>query len=564
MRATALIKAVNIASVCIVIVLVLSCQDRVKKDTILLDEAEGLLDQYPDSALALLHSLTDPAILKPTQFNRYLLLEIQAKDKSYVDITVDTLIFSVKDYYLKRKEYLRATTAAFYCGRVLYEQGNMKEATIAYLEAEQLATNTAATNTKGLIQGNLCALYLEQGLYDKAMERGKNAVALFNKTGNCKNEILAHLKVGNCFMYNEETDSAFHYYRQGMYLADLHQIAEQQVATRQNIASALLQINDYDNAKIFLREALTYSPDDNADNAQLFLSMADVYSMEHDIDSAMFYIERSRSLAAEDPYFLSSSWELQAQVEEEAGQHAEALSSYREYMKYVFKTFDDDKSVALLDIQQKYDYERIKSEVGRRVIHTQNIAILFLILLLLVFTVAGYWFRNAARSRRLVLEAEDRVKSLMQLIGSDNEKKGKVLHDRVKYQFAIIKQTLLFEDTLTEEERKKGEKLIRKFYKIVFGEELSGQERLFRTLDELQDNLYNRISKQYPDLKEDELRLCCLSCENLRDMEIAVILDTSIPMVQKKRSAIRKKAGIPLHGNFKDFFIGQSAEKIKE
>ena len=124
---------------------------------------------------------------------------------------------------------------------------------------------------------------------------------------------------------------------------------------------------------------------------------------------------------------------------------------------------------------------------------------------------------------------------------------------------------LLFEESLSRNEQEKGEKLIRKFYKIVFGKELSGREKLFQALDELQNGLYDRLHNQYPHLKDDELHLCCLSCESLRDVDIAVILETSVHMVQKRRSEIRKKTGIPPRGNFRDYlFYEQPAGKKLE
>ena len=390
----------------------------------ILSKAETLVEQHPDSALALLDSISYAQNLRKARYDRYLLLKVQAKDKSYRDITSDTLLFQVKDHYLTRKEYLPAATAAFYRGRVLYEQGHVEEATRAYLEAEQLAAKTEAPNIKGLIQDNLCALYLEQGLYDQAMDRGKYAVSLFHMAGNHKNEIIAGLKVGNCFIYNQEPDSAFYYYREGVSLADKYQIEEQQVATRQNLAVTLSQEGGYGQAKTLLNEALTFSTRKNADKARLFLNLAEIYRMEHRSDSALYYIEQSRSVGSSDPFLLLSSWELQSQIKEEAGQNREALSSYHEYMKYVFKVVDEDKSAALLDIQEKYNYEQLKRKAGQRIIHTQNIAILLLCLFLLVFAVAGYLFRNAARSRKQALKAEDRVKSLMRLMGSENSRSG--------------------------------------------------------------------------------------------------------------------------------------------
>lgn len=558
MKATNVIKAVPIIFAGIVAMITFSCQNQAKKDEMLFNRVERLLEQHPDSALALLHTITDPEVLRPGQFNKYLLLEIQAKDKSYRNITSDTLIFRVRDYYSERKEYLPAATAAFYCGRVFYEQGHIEEAAHAYLEAEQIAAHTTATNLKGLIEGNLCTIYLEQGLFDEAMTRGKNAIALFSAAGNHKNEINAMLRVGNCFLHNGKADSTLYYCRKGMALADRYQIPEQQVATRQGIAVTLLKKGDHARAKTFLREALALSLEGDAVRAKIFLSMADVYRMEHQTDSALSYIGQSRAIGEDDPYFLASLWELQAQIEEDTGQYPKALASYSKYMDYVFETFDNDRSAELLDIQKKYDYERLKSEAGRRVIRTQNAAILLLCLLVLALIGTSYLFHRAARSHKKALQAEDRVKSLMVLLGSGD---GQTIRSRVRYQFGIMKETILFEDTLTREERTKGEKLIRKFYKIVFGEELSAREKLFQALDELQGGLYDWLHEQYPFLSGDELRLCCLSYEKIRDADIAHILDTSETMVQRRRSDIRRKIDIPPRGDLHDFFSKQFDKK---
>jgi hypothetical protein len=307
-----------------------------------------------------------------------------------------------------------------------------------------------------------------------------------------------------------------------------------------------------------LREALALSQDDDVVKAKIFLSMAKAFRAEQQADSALYYTGQSRAIDEDDPYFLASLWELKAQVEEETGQSTEALASYSKYMDYVFETFDDDRSAAVLDIQKKYDYERIKNEAGRRVIRTQYTAILLLCLLVFALIVVSYLFRRAARNHKKALQAEDRVKSLMVFLGSGD---GQTIRSRVRYQFGIMKETILFEDTLTPEERTKGEKLTRKFYKIVFGEELSAREKLFQTLDELQGGFYDWLHEQYPFLSEDELHLCCLSYEKMRDADIAYILDTSETMVQRRRSDIRRKVNIPPRGDLHAFFSKQFDKK---
>ena len=73
---------------------------------------ERLVEQHPDSALNLLDSLVYPINLNKRQYNRYMILELQAKDKSYKDITSDTAIWGVKNYYLQKKDYPNAAMAA--------------------------------------------------------------------------------------------------------------------------------------------------------------------------------------------------------------------------------------------------------------------------------------------------------------------------------------------------------------------------------------------------------------------------------------------------------------------
>jgi tetratricopeptide (TPR) repeat protein len=135
--------------------LALSCSQQTKTAKAILDEAENIVEQYPDSAFRLLNTVYFPEDLSKKQYNRYVLLMMQAKDKSYRDITADTVIFAAKAYYEKKNDAPNAAMAAYYCGRILHEQKKAEEAAEAYLEALQWADKTDDYNLKGLIHGNL-------------------------------------------------------------------------------------------------------------------------------------------------------------------------------------------------------------------------------------------------------------------------------------------------------------------------------------------------------------------------------------------------------------------------
>lgn len=68
------------------------------KYDVIFSESESLLETDPDSALSVLGSILYPEELNTKEYNRYILLKIQAEYKSYQDITSDSTILSVNVY----------------------------------------------------------------------------------------------------------------------------------------------------------------------------------------------------------------------------------------------------------------------------------------------------------------------------------------------------------------------------------------------------------------------------------------------------------------------------------
>ena len=73
--------------------LVVSCQKQSVRIKPILQKAETLLEQHPDSALVLLEEILYPQSLKKSLYYQYYLLHLQAKYKNYKHITTDTLVF---------------------------------------------------------------------------------------------------------------------------------------------------------------------------------------------------------------------------------------------------------------------------------------------------------------------------------------------------------------------------------------------------------------------------------------------------------------------------------------
>ena len=165
----------------------------------ILTAAEQILEQYPDSALILLDSISKTYKLNNKEQNRFWLLQIQAKDKSYKNLASDTIIFSVRNYYKKKKDVENIALSYFYCGRVLQEQKKPEAAMAEYLKADEYAAKTENENLRGLAQSLIGEVLLNELLPTEAKEHFLTAAQHFQKTHNIKNQIGAYKLIGNAY-----------------------------------------------------------------------------------------------------------------------------------------------------------------------------------------------------------------------------------------------------------------------------------------------------------------------------------------------------------------------------
>jgi tetratricopeptide (TPR) repeat protein len=508
-------------------------------------KVENMLEQQPDSALRLLHSIFFSEELNKKSFNKYNLLLIQAKDKCNKDITADTVIFAVKDYYVQQENYPNAALAAFYCGRVLHEQKNAEKAATTYLEAKKLAEYTDNHNLKGLIYGNLGILYQEYFLNkEQAMAMSKNAVEMYDKALNYKNKISALCTIGNCFLIENKMDSAFYYYNQSLSLADSVKITDMQSVVRQSIGVAYCQKGDYEKSKEFFNEAFSFSSD-TVEYAKIYFSLAKVFICENQIDLAKFYLKQFLNWQIQNPWLIGSYYCLLSEIEEKENHYSKAMEYYKEYFSHSMKVLDNKENNKLLEIQEKYDFEKLKNSKNKEIIEQQKIVTILSIGLLVLCVIAFLFYKKSLRKEALLLDAEQKYNSLQKMADDfSSVKKNSIKHLLLEH-FEIVKKTTLINQYLTENEQKSGQKLLMKFNKIVYGQDTLDWEKLYHLMNELKDGFYDKIREKYPKLTELEFRVCCLTCEtDFVDTEISIFIGKSVDMVRKIRSGIREKIGM--------------------
>ena len=169
----------------LLLALLTACNDP-KPVTDALHRAETLMNEHPDSALAVLNTLSPDAMGKNRTRAHYALLYTQAQDKNYIDETNDSLITVAADYYRHTDDVRRKFLSHYYKGRVLSNAGNYLDATSCYMEAEQLVDAVADDYLVGLLYAEMGRIYRLYYDYPKSLEAHQKAAECYERAGKIR------------------------------------------------------------------------------------------------------------------------------------------------------------------------------------------------------------------------------------------------------------------------------------------------------------------------------------------------------------------------------------------
>jgi len=538
-----------------------SCGDS-KNVRKLLKEAEILVEQSPESACTLLDSIRYPQELNKKQYARYLLLWVEAKDKTYQDISTDTLIFWSRNYFQSKNDCYRWAKAEFYCGRVYHARGEYDQASEAYLKAESIAQKTGDNNLKGLICYFIGNLYYDQRQCLEAIFKFKQAQEYFSRApDNYEREIGIYTMIGNSFLIKEKNDSAWFYFDKALILAKVHNNSNQIAQVKHNMGILQWKTGDLSSAKAHLQSALSLNGD-NESEAMIRLNLARIYADLNRMDSAEYHIRLALDSLKKSGNFsaLTKAYRTLSLVEEKTSDYKKALYYQREYSANLSNLFAENNRYHLQETEKKYNFELLQNEKNKLWIERQGAIIVLLILLCAIGAVFCRLRGKAASNRAIRLEKEmalsearKKIYELEELTNSIGKEENKLRNLAIKY-LDIYRSACATEREMGENKQLSGKDFIQKMNKILYGHPEHDWDKLYPILNESYKGFFGQLKRKYPQLTESEFRICCLTYASFDNTEIALNLDLSKNTIQRRKSEIRQKLNIEDRGDIKSFF----------
>lgn len=535
-----------------------SCSNDLSIKNLDLSQIDELLEQKPDSSLSLLQLIhpKDSSSLSSSTLNEFHLLYIIAKDKCSENIKNDTIIFPITDYYKKGQDYFNITRSLFYSGRVLQENERYNEAMTKYIEAEEYSFKLQnKAKLKGLIQSAIGDLFLDELIIDKAILRYKRALDYFQKSGDFKNEIVIYNQIGLAYLITKPEvykDSAICYFLQGINLADKLKNQESQMVHRHNLGLVYVELGKYQKAIQLLNEALKFAVMRN-DSTQIYFNIARTY-VENRNDSAIHYINKVYALVNNSTNYnlrvgLNS---LKAKTLKEKGEYKAALDLYEDFVTYLEKEYIIHKDKNVFEVQRKYNYELMKNKHNEALIYRKNWIISLLIFSFVIISIGVILQIKSIKNRKALEDAKNKIAILDEMLENYN-KRNNSLKSTLLEHFGILKKAALINNFLKKGERDNGQKILKKFNEIIYGQDELNWEVLYNTMNKLHDESLDLIYKTCTKLDEVEFKICCLIYAEFSNMEMSMLLGLSTSTIANRRSSIRRKLGIEEYGNINDF-----------
>lgn len=535
-----------------------SCLDNPIPDPkTLLRKAEQNIDTNPEAALHSLDSILAPSVsLRQNDIMKYAMLHVEAAFLSGKEIKNDTAIFEACRFYEKNDDLPQQAKATLLSACVLEAQGQNDAAVDAYNKAFALASQNADSVLMARAKFYLGNLNYNSGYFDETQKNLKDAIRYY--VSDLSKMAQIYRAIGQTFILQHENDSALHYLEKGLETARKanDQLGESDLLNAMSIVHR--EKGDFGQSLSLLRQSVTVGLADN-DSTRLHLNYGKLFLSMNEMDSAGHYadlLQREVESITDRPE-QAAIYVFLARYEAGIGNMDSAY--YYEQKNVVALTDEYHKRLqqSVYEAQKKYDFEAQQNQYYQELAQRRKtILVLVFALLSLALFLSVVLFVLLRREKEMLRLKDDFLSFKQQTIELQNE-----LDSRKKQQDGqtdLLQRTL---DLLNAANANKDERLRNRFKTLCNMEvyRLNTSDKAFldtlcnslygksdfwaaalKVVDELYPHVTQNIRRSCPNLTDDEFKTAVFILMNVPRPTEAILLDTTINMVDKNRPKIRR------------------------
>ena len=450
-----------------------------------LAKAEAIMYRYPDSALHILQGIQPDNPSNNEQYATWALLMTQAQYKNQIEQS-DSLINIAYSYFINQDNAQRKALALYYKGILCHESHHAEDALSFYLEATTEIEKTNDYQLGFLINSEVGLMYLYRKLNDYAMEYFEKAHHNAELSDNQTYIAFSFIYIARAFSQKKQYNKAIEYYEKAIKIGQVNNYPTILASAMNETSFLFLKTGENKKALQYAKDCIKIKKTD-----QRIFSLGDTYRYLKMYDSAYFYL--NQACLSPNIHTARSAYQALYYISQEEKDYKKAVEYSNKLWFYQDSIGKTDRNKALIEMQEKYDQQKIINENNLSQIKKDRIirnVLIALIILSFIIAITNYLYqRKIVSQKQEILEKEEKIRYFTMKI-HENE----TLINRNKMR--IEELTIQMEGSLEIKEQWKEQNKIR--------QEIQQQNEMLK----LENNkLQNHISNYAQSLKEKSKEL---------------------------------------------------------
>lgn len=450
-----------------------------------LAKAEAMMYRYPDSALHILQGIQPDIPSENEQYATWALLMTQAQYKNQIEQS-DSLINIAYSYFTKHDNAQRKALALYYKGILRHESHHAEDALSFYLEAATEIEKTNDYQLGFLINSEVGLMYLYRKLNDYAMEYFEKAHHNAELSDNQTYIAFSFIYIARAFSQKKQYNKAIEYYEKAIKIGQVNNYPTILASAMNETSFLFLKTGENKKALQYAKDCIKIKKTD-----QRIFSLGDTYRYLKMYDSAYFYL--NQACLSPNIHTARSAYQALYYISQEEKDYKKAVEYSNKLWFYQDSIGKTDRNKAFIEMQEKYDQQKIINENNLSQIKKDRIirnVLIALIILSFIIAITNYLYqRKIVSQKQEISEKEEKIRYFTMKI-HENE----TLINRNKMR--IEELTIQMEGSLEIKEQWKEQNKIR--------QEIQQQNE---TLKLENNNLQNHISNYAQSLKEKSKEL---------------------------------------------------------
>lgn len=525
-----------------------SCRDGGRAEGIL-RTADSLMEEHPDSALAILKHDSLEICRSGKDFRLwYALSRTEADDKCYILHVSDSAIRIAAGCYDSYGSALQRVRADYLLGRVYCDMHLYGHALTSFNKAIAVdAENDSVINRYKARAATWAGyVYEVKGLHKDALRYNKLAYGYAKKAGAQVTEIYSLRDIGRSYRDLKRNDIAMPYYQQAAKKAKAIDDANLYNMVMEELAGIYIEEGRLDEAYAALNTKFLATTD--KDIASHYYIWAMYFEKIGQLDSAVAYDKRGMKYS-EISIKRDVSLDL-ARLLMKQGKRDEAMEYYEKYSVYsdsVEASELKETSDMLSQVEKSIDVERKNAALASSQLRLAAVmSILVVVVVIASVALLGMYLKRKRkqreqleRVRRYRLERsmkekqraqqnKERIALLENELTASNQTLSELRQELIRNEAEMLK----YKDALTAFEQKHGELLVAdladtdvyKLYHDPIAKPTSADyHMLVEALNKAYSDFTLRLKEFYPDIRSNEMWICCMVKAGLTSKEICNI-----------------------------------------